>query len=101
MDRGVFGGRGAAGIDRLPSAAACPRLERFPPPIAAGSAMDQRYVDTVRAFKVILRNLDYLEETITLGQRTELTRLVERLQERLAEFLGEYEQDEGLRVGEE
>ena len=62
--------------------------------------MDQRYVDTVRACKVLLRNLDQLEETITLGQRTELTRLIEKLQVKLDEFLNE-DTDEGAWIGEE
>ena len=62
--------------------------------------MDQRYVDTVRACKVLLRNLDMLEETITLGQRTELTRLIEKLRVKLDEFLDE-EQTEGDWIGEE
>jgi hypothetical protein len=62
--------------------------------------MDQRYVDTVRACKVLLRNLELLEETITLGQRTELQRLIEKLQLKLDEFLDE-EEDEGRRIGEE
>jgi hypothetical protein len=62
--------------------------------------MDQRYVDTVRACKVLLRNLDLLEETITLGQRTELNRLIEKLQVKLDEFLDE-DTDEGKWIGEE
>ena len=63
--------------------------------------MDQRYVDTIRACKVILRNLEYLDETITLGQRTELHRLIEKLQAKLDEFLDEDEADERGWVGEE
>lgn len=62
--------------------------------------MDQRYVDTVRACKVLLRNLEALDETITLGQRTELHRLIEKVQLKLDEFL-DGEEDEGERVGEE
>ena len=64
-------------------------------------AMDQKYVDTVRACKTILRNLDALEESITYGQREELTRLLERLDERLAQYFAEQENEEGLWVGEE
>ena len=62
--------------------------------------MDQKYVETVRACKVLLRNLETLDETITLGQRTELHRLIEKLQLKLDEFLDE-EEDEGKWVGEE
>lgn len=62
--------------------------------------MDQRYVDTIRACKVIIRNLEQLEETITLGQRTELHRLIERLQLKLEEFLDE-DDDKGEWIGEE
>lgn len=62
--------------------------------------MDQRYVDTVRACKVLLRNLDQLDETITLGQLTELTRLIEKLRLKLDEFLDE-DSDEGEWIGEE
>jgi hypothetical protein len=62
--------------------------------------MDQRYVNTVRACKVLLRNLDLLEETITLGQRTELTRLIEKLRLKLDAFLDEGP-DEGKWIGEE
>jgi hypothetical protein len=49
---------------------------------------------------VLLRNLDLLEETITLGQRTELTRLIEKLRLKLDEFLDEGP-DEGKWIGEE
>jgi hypothetical protein len=66
----------------------------------ASAVMDQRYVNTVRACKVLLRNLDLLEETITLGQRTELTRLIEKLRLKLDEFLDEGP-DEGKWIGEE
>jgi hypothetical protein len=62
--------------------------------------MDQRYVDTVRACKILLRNLDQLDETITLGQRTELTRLIDKLRLKLDEFLDE-DTDEGEWIGEE
>lgn len=62
--------------------------------------MDQRYVDTVRAFKVILRNLDHLDETITEGQRDEITRLIFKVHDRLALFL-EGEEDDGAFAGEE
>ncbi len=62
--------------------------------------MDQRYVDTVRACKVIIRNLEQLEETITLGQRTELHRLIEKLQLKLEEFLDEGDEN-GEWIGEE
>jgi hypothetical protein len=62
--------------------------------------MDQRYVDTVRACKVIIRNLEQLEETITLGQRTELHRLIEKLQLKLEEFLDEGD-EKGEWIGEE
>ncbi len=63
--------------------------------------MDQRYVDTVRACKVILRNLDHLEETITEGQREEIIRLVLRVYDRLTLFLEEGEEDDGAYAGEE
>lgn len=62
--------------------------------------MDQRYVDTIRACKVLLRNLDLLDETITLGQRTELHRLIEKLRIKLDVFLDE-DEDEGRWIGEE
>ena len=62
--------------------------------------MDQRYVDTVRACKVLLRNLEQLDETITLGQLTELTRLIEKLRLKLEAFLDE-DSDEGEWIGEE
>jgi hypothetical protein len=66
----------------------------------ASAVMDQRYVDTVRACKVLLRNLDQLDETITLGQRTELARLIQKLRLKLDEFLDE-DTDEGEWIGEE
>ena len=62
--------------------------------------MDQRYIDTVRAMKVILHNLDHLDMEITYGQRRELERLVQRVREVLDGFLNAGE-DEGLSVGEE
>lgn len=62
--------------------------------------MDQRYVDTVRAMKLILHNLDHLETEITHGQRRELERLVFRVRECLDGFLNEGK-DEGAWVGEE
>jgi hypothetical protein len=63
--------------------------------------MDQRYIDTVRACKMILRNVDHLDETATYGQRAELTRLFLKVREQLDHFLVADEQDEGLWVGEE
>ncbi|MBI4082436.1 MAG: hypothetical protein HY423_07475 [Candidatus Lambdaproteobacteria bacterium] len=63
--------------------------------------MDQRYIDTVRAFKVIARNLDHLEDSITPGQRKELCRLIDQLQERLDLFLSADAEDKGAWVGEE
>ena len=62
--------------------------------------MDQRYVDTVRAMKVILHNLDHLDSDITIGQRRELERLIQRLRNCLDEFLLA-EHDDGLWIGEE
>lgn len=62
--------------------------------------MDQRYIDTVRACKVILRNLDHLDETATSGQRAELGRLLEKLRLRIHGFIEADLTDEGLRVGE-
>ena len=63
--------------------------------------MDQRYIETVRSCKAILRNLDHLEETATYGQRAELNRLLSKVAQRVAYFLAADEQDEGLWVGEE
>lgn len=63
--------------------------------------MDQRYIDTVRACKVLLRNLTYLEANITFGQRAELQRLIRKVQEQLDEFLEADDRDDGLWVGEE
>lgn len=61
--------------------------------------MDQRYVDTVRACKAILRNMDHLDDTITDGQRTELNRLLQRVRDCVEQFL-EADPDEGLWIGE-
>lgn len=63
--------------------------------------MDQRYVDTIRACKVILHNLDHLDDSTTLGQRSELERLFLRLMEQMSGFLEADAHDEGLWVGEE
>lgn len=63
--------------------------------------MDQRYVDTVRACKVILRNMDHLEDAITEGQREEITRLLYKLYDRVAQFLEDEDEDYGSAVGEE
>ena len=66
-----------------------------------GTDMDQRYVDTVRACKVILHNMDYLNETMTSGQRAEFIRVALRVREGLDEVLEAEDADEGLWVGEE
>ena len=63
--------------------------------------MDQRYVDTIRACKVILHNLEHLDDSTTLGQRSELERLFLRLMEQMGGFLEADAHDEGLWVGEE
>lgn len=63
--------------------------------------MDQKYIETVRACKIILRNLDHLDDTATLGQRAELERLMLKVADRLNLFLDAEENDEGLWVGEE
>ena len=63
--------------------------------------MDQRYVDTVRACKVILHNLDHLDDSTTFGQRSELERLFLRVMEQINQFLDADTQDDGLWVGEE
>lgn len=63
--------------------------------------MDQKYVDTVRACKVILHNLDHLDDSTTLGQRSELERLFLRVMEHMSHFLNADAHDEGLWVGEE
>jgi len=62
--------------------------------------MDQRYVDTVRACKILLRNMDRLDDTITAGQRAELNRLLNKVRERLDQFITAEETDLGLWVGE-
>ncbi|MDH4248574.1 MAG: hypothetical protein OEW39_12255 [Deltaproteobacteria bacterium] len=63
--------------------------------------MDQRYLETVRSCKAILRNLDYLDEAATYGQRAELNRLLLKLYERLEFFLAADDADQGLLAGEE
>ena len=63
--------------------------------------MDQRYVDTVRACKVLLNNLDHLDASITAGQRSELERLMVKVIDGLHRFLEADAFDEGLWVGEE
>jgi hypothetical protein len=63
--------------------------------------MDQKYVDTVRACKVILSNLDHLDESSTFGQRAELERLLVKVMDQVHRFLDADEQDLGLWVGEE
>ncbi len=63
--------------------------------------MDQRYVDTVRACKVILNNLDHLEDSTTFGQRAELERLFFRVMDHMHRFVEADGQDLGLLVGEE
>jgi hypothetical protein len=63
--------------------------------------MDQRYVDTIRACKVILHNIDHLDDSTTFGQRSELERLFRKVLEDLNEFLDADAIDEGLWVGEE
>ena len=64
-------------------------------------SMDHRYLETVRSCKAILRNLDYLEEAATHGQRAELNRLLIKLRERLEFFLTADDEDQGLLAGEE
>lgn len=63
--------------------------------------MDQRYVDTVRACKVILHNLGYLEENLSEAQRAELERVMQKVIDRMYTFLESGEEDEGLWIGEE
>lgn len=58
-------------------------------------------MDTVRACKVLLRNLDKLDGEITSGQYAELERLLDRLMERIQTFLEADAYDEGLWIGEE
>jgi hypothetical protein len=62
--------------------------------------MDQHYIDTVRALKTILHNLDRLDGEISDGQRRELQRLIFKVRECLDAFINA-EEDEGLWVGEE
>ena len=62
--------------------------------------MEQRYVETVRACKAILRNMPLLDDIITDGQRTELNRLLLRMMESVEGFLTAEERDEGLWIGE-
>ena len=62
--------------------------------------MDQRYLETVRACKAILRNMSPLDDSITDGQRSELTRLLFRVKECVEEFLIAGESDDGLWIGE-
>ena len=62
--------------------------------------MDQRYVETMRACKAILRNMNHLDDSITEGQRAELKRLLYKVQDCLDRFLLADEADEGLWVGE-
>ena len=66
----------------------------------SGVAMDQRYVDTVRACKAILRNLDHLDDTVTSGQRAELNRMLYKVRDGVEQFLATEETDDGLWVGE-
>lgn len=62
--------------------------------------MDQRYVDTMRACKVLLRNMDHLDEAITTGQRSELNRLLRKVRDRVERFIDDEDNDLGLWVGE-
>ena len=62
--------------------------------------MDQKYVDTVRACKAILRNMSYLDDTITDGQRSELNRLLFKVKDRVEHFLMTEDSDVGLWIGE-
>lgn len=63
--------------------------------------MDQRYVDTIRACKVILHNLDHLDDSTTFAQRSELERMFLRVTEQMSSFLEADAHDEGLWIGEE
>lgn len=93
---------GTMGALQAPRNAAAERPHRRQsPPHLLGHAMDQRYIDTVRACKTILRNMDYLDETITEGQRQELGRLFFKVHETVASFLVAEEEDLGRWVGEE
>lgn len=62
--------------------------------------MDQRYVDTMRAVKTILRNMSYLDDTITDGQRSELNRLLFKVKDSVEQFLMTGDADDGLWIGE-
>jgi len=62
--------------------------------------MDQRYVDTVRAVKLVMSNLDRLDQELSYGQREELERLLLKLQDRVDVFLEEGD-DKMDDVGEE
>lgn len=66
-----------------------------------GVDMDQRYVDTVRACKVLLRNLHHLNESMTSGQRVEFARVAARVRDGLDDVLEAEHADEGLWIGEE
>ena len=67
-----------------------------------GMVMDQRYVDTVRACKVILRNMDHLDESITDGQRAEIRRLLFKVYDRVTMFLeGDEPEDDDALADEE
>ena len=92
-------GRRAPRAER-PGVELCAGVVSAVPPASHAPAMDQRYIDTVRAMKVILHNLDHLDMEITYGQRRELERMVRRVREVLDGFLNAGE-DEGLWVGEE
>ena len=63
--------------------------------------MDQRYVDTMRACKVILHNLEHLNENISMAQRMELERVLGKMMAHVQVFLEAEDQDEGLWIGEE
>ena len=63
--------------------------------------MDQRYVDTMRACKVILHNLEHLDENISMAQRSELERVLQRMMGHVQDFLEAKDEDEGLWIGEE
>ncbi len=62
--------------------------------------MNQRYVETVRACKAILRNISHLDDTITDGQRSELNRLLFKVKGSVEQFLLTEESDDGLWIGE-
>ncbi|MCZ6471890.1 MAG: hypothetical protein O6934_00480 [SAR324 cluster bacterium] len=88
------------------------RLETATTPIPAGNGipqdvatsgvtMDQRYVNTIRACKVILHNIDHLDDSTTFGQRSELGRQFIKVMKQMNQFLEADAQDGGLWVGEE